>query len=328
MLKLSNMLKLDFTLITRDKVLLYMALSPVLLALVFMAVIGGASAGTLNFVADTDLPPAMLQNLERLGRVQRAGGYAAVVARVDRMDSAAGVYLQGDRPVLLLEGNEPAAFGTQAGLLLARAVAGDIPEFVSRQVESAGDMVVTVTRAVLLLLAIFMGGLVSGLNIVGERESRALRALAISPLSLAGFLGARTAVALLLALASVAMTTAVLGVGAYLPLLLLATLASAPLCGLMALVLGVAADNQITAIATLKWLMPASFLLPISSVFVSAGFKFLYWWVPMYWQYEAVTASFSGQLDPTAVALTLATSLAWLAVLSGYAGRKLGLHQV
>lgn len=326
MLKLWNMLRLDLTLVIRDKIALYMAVAPVLLSLIFMAVIGGSGAATVTFAVAADLPPPVVQNLERLGRVERVRDFSAVVARVERMDSAAGLYLQDGSPTLLLEGNEPEGFGAMARLQVARAITGDIPAFASRQVDSAGNQVVLITAVSMLLLAIFIAGAVSGQNIVNERESMAIRALAISPLNLAGFLGARTAVALLLALANVTLCAFVLGVGGSLPPLLLATLASAPVCGLIALILGVTASNQISAFATLKLLVPAALALPITSLFVPEGIRFLYWWLPMYWQYEAIAAGYAGRFESTALILTLLTGLMWMAVLSRFTGRRLGLR--
>lgn len=326
MARLLNVLRMDLALIARDPIVLYVAAAPVLLALAFVAVIGGAGSGTLTFAVDVDAPDAFVRSLEKVARVERVAGQDALVDRVGRMDSVAGVSLLGTSPVLLLEGNEPAGFAEQAEALLARAVVDDIPPFVHERVASTGGVVVAVTRAGMLLTALFLAAAIAGLAIVGERESGAIRALAVSPLDLTGLVAARTVLALLLAALGVGLTGAVLGLGAHVPLLLLVTLASAPVVALVSVILGVTASNQIVAFAMMKVLVPASLVLPISSVFVPDAYAWLYAWLPTYWQFRAVDAAMSGRLDTVAIALMLLTGSLWLAAITPTAVTRLGMR--
>jgi ABC-2 type transport system permease protein len=326
MARLWNVLRMDLTLISRDPVVLYMAVAPVLLALAFVAVIGGAGSGTITFAIDATVPSGVVRSLESVGRVERVAGRDELVARVERMDSVAGVSIRGGSPALLLEGNEPPGFAEQAESLLARAVAGDIPAFVNRRVASTGGIVVSITQAGMLLLAVFLAGAIAGLAIVAERESGAMRALAVSPLDLTGLVAARTVLALLLAALGVGLTATALGLGGHVPVLLLVTLASAPVVALIALVLGVTASNQIVAFATMKMLVPAGLLLPISSTFVPDAYERLYWWLPTYWQFKAVEAGMAGRVDAMAAALMLVTGSLWLAVVARTAVTRLGMR--
>lgn len=326
MARMSNLLRMDLALIARDPIALYVAAAPVLLALAFVAAVGGAGSGTLTFALDVDAPDTLVRSLEKVARVERVADQDALVDRVGRMDSVAGVSLLGTSPVLLLEGNEPRGFAEQAETLLARALVDDIPPFVRERVASTGSVVVAVTRAGMLLTALFLAATIAGLAIVGERESGAIRALAVSPLDLTGLVAARTVLALLLAALSVGLTGAVLGLAAHVPLLLLVTLASAPVVALVALILGVTASNQIVAFAAMKVLVPASLVLPISSVFVPDEYTWLYAWLPPYWQFRAVDAAMSGRIDTTAVALMIVTGSLWLAAITPTAVTRLGMR--
>jgi hypothetical protein len=320
------MLKIDLKLLFRDKIVLYMALGPLLLALVMMAVMGGASGVAMNYSAAPGVPQNILKNLNNMADVRVYESYEKMRDRVERADSVAGVYMEDGRPALLLEGNESEEFRINSSLLLSRAVAGDLPEFKNLPVQSAGSVITEIAFAMILLLSIFLGGSVAGFNMVAERESGAIRALAVSPLTLSGYLIARTALALLLSLVNVALCSLILGKGRQMMPLMLATLASAPICGLVALALGGTSSNQIAATGSLKLLMPACMIIPISSVFVPEGVKFLYWWIPVFWQYEALTGGLAGQPDLIAYAFVFLTGLIWLAVLSKLTARKLSLR--
>jgi fluoroquinolone transport system permease protein len=327
MSRLGSIVRLDLTRVLRDPIVLFMLVAPSLFSLAFTSAIGGAGAGTLTVVVDASVPPALADLLGRVARIERVASPAALAARVERMDSAAGVSLRDGTPVLVLEGNEPLGFAERAEHLVARAVADDVPTITSRLVPSSGNVVVAVAATAILLLAIFMPGAVAGLHIVDERESGAIRALATTPLGLRAYVIARTAAALPLALVAVVLTVIVQGATEHLLPLLLVALASAPVLGIIALVLGATAANQIAAFATIKLLVPVYFLVPVSSLFVPAALEPLFWWAPMYWQYHALAGALAGRLDPIAVLLTLGTGLAWLVIIALYAGRRLGLRR-
>jgi len=324
--RIISMLKIDFRLMFRDMIVLYMALGPLLLALVLLAVMGGVGKTVITYAVTPDVPPEVLRNLNSMADVQKYRNYGEIQFRVERADSAAGVYMKDGQPALLLEGNEPEEFKTNSSLLLSRAIAGDLPAFDSLSVQSTGSIATEIAFTMLLLLSVFLGGAVSGFNIVAERESGAIRALAISPLTLNSYLLARTALALLLSLVNVALCSVILGKGGHLMPLMLATLASTPICGLVALALGGTSANQIAATGTIKLLLPACMIVPISSVFVPEGLKFLYWWIPVYWQYEALAAGLAGKIDLAACVFLILTGIAWCIAFSKLTARKLGLR--
>jgi len=325
--RIVSLLKIDFKLMLRDKILLYIVLAPALLSFVMLAVRGGAAAGTVTFAAASGIPKAVLKNLEQLADVEYYDAYDTLEDRVSRMDSVAGVYMRQGKPVLLFEGNEPESYTAQASAILSRAIGGDIPVFENKKVQSAGNIVEEIATATLLLFAVFIAGSVSGLNIVAERESRAIKALAVSPLRLSDYLAVRMAAALLLALINILLGAVIMGKASSVPSLAAATLSSLPVLGIVMLLLGVYSANQIAAFASLKIVVPLCLMVPITSVFVPESFKFLYWWIPMYWQYESIAGSLSGGFPALPFLLTLVTGFAWFFILSKPAALKFGLRQ-
>lgn len=321
-----SMIKTDWLLIGRNKIALYMALAPALLAFVYLAVLGGVSDGTITFAVTADLPAPLVAQLERVVHLEQLPDQATVMNRVERMDSVAGVSWQAGETTLILEGNESAGFDLMAVNLLQRALSGEIPAYHSQSVTSTGGRTAEIAAASLLLFAVFVSGAVSGFNIVAERESKSIKALAVAPLTLNKYLIARTAVALVLALINTAITATIIGRTELLPQFLVAALFSAGLVGLMAVIFGYTANNQITAIASLKLLMPVAFIVPLSSLFVSEQLQWLYYWLPNYWQLTAFRAAWAGQYDLLACVLLLATGLIWLLLLHRPIKRRFGLR--
>lgn len=321
-----TIIKTDLTLIGRNKIALFMALAPALLALVYLAVLGGVGDGAITFVLPADAPSAFQAQLQRLARVDTVADPAAVVRRVERMDSVAGIGWQADAATLIVEGNEPEGFALLASNLLQRALAGDLAAHKSLLVPPSGGRTAEMVAVMLLLLAVFISGAVSGFNIVAERESKSIQALGVAPLTLTKYLLARTLIALALALINTAVTALVIGRSDLLPELLAAATFSVSLVGLMAAIFGYTANNQITAIASLKLMMPIALAVPLSSMFVSVRFQWLYYWMPNYWQLKAFRAAWAGQLDLVSCLLLAATGLAWMVLLQRPLKRRFGLR--
>ena len=110
------------------------------------------------------------------------------------------------------------------------------------------------------------------------------------------------------------------------PLLLL-TVCSLFTGGVVLLSLVTFADNSIAAIGVLKILMPLFLVLGISSAFVPAGWHFLYAPLPMYWQFQAISAILEGRSAATALGMTTLTGLAWFAALVVRFTRKVRLRR-
>lgn len=326
MKKLFSIMRMDFTLITREKIALYMVIAPALLSFIMLGILGGAGKGTVTFTVSSNVPSTVAASLSKLVRVELALDEEDVVQRVSRSDAVAGVYMKDGKPVLLVEGNEPTGFAEKSKLLLQRGINGDIPAFQNREIRSNSSLATEIAVGALILLGIFVAGAASGFNIVQDRESKAIRAIAISPLHLGGYVAARTLTALILCVVNVMICAAIMGRLQDIGLFAVIAAAALPLCGMVALALGTLSNNQISAIAALKLIMPISITLPIASVFVPEGARFLFWPFPMYWAFESILSAWAGKLDLLPLAMSFATGCIGLLLLSKFAARKLGLR--
>jgi hypothetical protein len=326
MKKILSMLKMDIKLATRNPIILYMAIAPALLAFAYLALLGNLGQGTLSFVVAKDVPAEIIANIEKIGDVEIAADETKVIQRVERFDSIAGIVHKNNEYKVMLEGNEGADYSKQVRLLISRAISGDIPSFTSEKVASKGNVLIELAAVTLLLLALFISSAVSGFNVIAERESNAIRAIAVSPMGLGTFISARTLIASLLGLGNVALTVLIMGRSEYILAFLLAAICSLTVIALIAIGLGCTANNQISAIASIKLIMPACLMLPVSSYFVPERFKLLYYWFPNYWQFESLLSAWNGNVNWTANTAMLATGFVWLILLYKLFQRKLGLR--
>lgn len=325
MKKILSLLKIDLRLITRNPIALYMVISPALLAFAFLAVLGNLGHGTMSFVAEKNVPAEVIANIEKIGNVEIVADKSKVVQRVEGFDSIAGVINEDGAYKIVLEGNEGADFSRQAGMLIARTVSGNIPDFTSEKVASKGNIMTEVTAFSLLLLALFVSSVVSGFNIIVERESKVIHAIGVSPVNLRTFISARTLVSLLLGLGNIVICALIMG-SANVMAFVTTAICSFAVIALIAIGLGCTADNQVAAIASIKLIMPACLILPVSSFFVPEHFKFLYYWLPNYWQFESIKSAWSGSVNWSANIAMILTGFIWLLVLYKVFQKKLRLR--
>ena len=163
----------------------------------------------------------------------------------------------------------------------------------------------------LLLMSLFIGGATVGLSIVYERESNVIRAVAVSPLRLSGYVATKLFPALVLGTLGMTAAALIIGKAAILPQYLLLALASILISGMMAFAVGAFANNQVAAVGVLKLLVPVGMILPVSAMFVPLQWQFAYYILPMYWQYRALRAILSGAPALLYIGLTFLVSIPW-----------------
>lgn len=309
----------EFQLIFRNGITIFMVAAPAILAFVFILVFGAVNETTMRLAVDNTLDAALVGRLERVAIVERFDDTARMEARVRATDAVAGVTMQNGAVTAVFEGNEGQSMIDAAEKLIGLAV--DAPEggaaYRSEPVEAKGGVAYTLSMISVLLMALFIGGATVGLSIVDERESGAIRAVSVSPMRLFVYVATKLAPALVLGLVGICAAALIIGKAEIVPRYLLLALASVLVSGMMTFAIGSFASNQIAAIGVLKLLIPLSMILPVSAMFVPDKWQFLYYVLPMYWQYRALLAVLAGTAFLWPALLTLLVGVPWflLAVL-------------
>lgn len=316
----------EFKLVFRNGISIFMAVAPALLAAMFLLVFGAAQKYTVQLAADKSVSGDVLKKLERVADILPYDNAEQVRDRVRGTDDTLGVTVQNGTLTLITEGNEDPAQVADTQELISRAIAAEeLPHVQSEAVEPKGDVVYTVSMVSVLLLSLFIGGATVGLSVVNERESGMIRAIAVSPQHLAGYVLTKLVPAFLLSWIGMLIAAAILGVGTFWSLTLLALCSSLTL-GVLVFTLGAMAQNQVGAIGVMKLLMPLSVVLPLSAIFVPDNLQFLYYVFPMYWQYTALDRirAAGNALVPCLTALLV--SLPWFAAILLAFGKKVRMR--
>ena len=303
----------EFALIFRNGITIFMVAAPAILALVFILVFGAVNSSTLQLAIDSSVSASEEKKLMRVADVQRFDNTADMESRVRETDAVIGVTLENGAANIVVEGNEDTAFieGTQAIVGLALGATSEIPAYKSETVDAKGTMAYTVTMIAMLLMSLFIGGATVGMSIVDERECGVIRAVAVSPIRLSGYVATKLFPAFVLGAFGMSAAALIIGKASILPQYLLLALASILISGMMAFAVGGLANNQVAAVGVLKLLVPVGMILPVSAMFVPLQWQFIYYILPMYWQYRALRAILSGAPALLFTCLTLLVSIPW-----------------
>lgn len=299
MKEMISLLRCDFTNSRRDSILLYLILSPLLLAVgisLFVPSIGGIG---LTMAVGPDVSLDTVNALEEYAAVETFDSREDLQKRVAGRDDVPGFYKEGNRYVLVFEGTESnelrnlAAAAVEAAATEAAAAVPLEPsvDFTHRQVGEGKNDIREVLTLMMVLLASLIGGMTVGFNIVEERSNRITNALAVTPIKLRSYLGAKAVFAGILGL-FMSVCSVVIIMGFLLPWgrLLLTILLSTMMAALFGYVMGIFAENQISALGLMKILMPAYLTIPLVSIFVPAGLHWIFVIFPQYWLFSAFQA--------------------------------------
>ncbi|RSK28543.1 ABC transporter permease [Bacillus sp. HMF5848] len=302
----------DITNALRDNIIIYGTLFPILLAFIMGFFIPNVQNMKLTVAVADNVDQVIVEGLQQYANVELYEGREEVLARVERPDDLAGIVQENGEYVILLEGNEGKDAGDIAETLLSMIVS-DQPqanyEFVS--LEKTNSSLIEVSGGLLLLTSILIGGYIIGFNMVHEKETKAVRALSLTPLKTSEFLWAHTLLCLVFSVVLGVIASFILvkgGVNYW--EVLVSLIATTGIGMILGFVIGAFADNLISAIAVVKFEMLVFVGVPIASIFTPERFQILYYPFPNYWAFQSYINIFNGGNQP--VGFWMSTLLAFL----------------
>lgn len=329
MKQILTLMRQDLTNSLRDNIVVYIIIAPLLLALAVKVFFPTFAAAGLNFAVDARVDREIVTALEQYGTLEIFAGEKEVLARVEQADVVPGIIARDGGIALIFEGNEPKSIvDSYTSILQSVTSPKELVSKEHRKVGSEGSLLYEYIIVMLTMMVAFMSAVVSGFNIVHDKETRALQAISVSPLQAGGFMAARGATVVGISIVVSVLSSLILtGLDINYFNLILAMLLSGLLTTLVALLLGTLAENQIMAIAVLKVLMPVYMFLPLVSIFVSEKVQFFFYPLPNYWQFKMLENIFiNGDTLGSAALLTVVTSTLFLTAIMPLFRRKLKLR--
>lgn len=312
-----SLMRQDLATALRDNIILYMIISPLLLALLVKLFLPSVEITGMSMAVSRQVDEQLISSLEDYAVVELFDSVDQVTARVEQNDAVSGLIVHNGELVLLFEGNEPQAIIESGQAVLAAVTAAEkLVIFESRSVGESSSLFRQILVLSLIMLALMLGGVASGFNIIDEKETRAVSAIAVSPLGQRRYMVARTLGAVVITYL-VTTGTALILVGPAVDYLLLAAsiAASVLIIAAITLIVGGFANNQISAIAVIKVLMPLYMAVPITSLFVPERWQAIFYPLPNYWQFQMIRSLFFGTETSGSFWLAMLLTVALSAIL-------------
>ncbi len=294
--KITNMIKKDFVVASRDRMMAVVFFYAIVFAFIVRAFVPTVEGAQVKFAIDEGVSEEVIMQIREFGTVDVHESTESVYERVGRVDSVAGIVMHGERLQLVFEGNESEGLMETYKIIINEITSPDIGirvDFIA--VEEKGSILMHLLTVVLVALATYIGGLIAGFTIVDDKETKTIRAIVVSPLSTFQYIASKYATALAVGLFGTLGATVILVGGSvdYIRVILITVFSSAMVVA-TAIFIGLKAENQMGALVLQKVTGWMYMIVPILSFFVAERWQFVLYPLPTYWQTMMIRSVFMG----------------------------------
>lgn len=289
MKRIFSIFKRDVSSSIRDFLIIYMICAPILLAIGLKFFIPSATSASLQFAVDERLGNTVIDEFEKYGNVETYASIGEIKNRINKIDDIAGITFNDEGEFrIILEGNE--SHDTQeVPRKIIRSLVSDDESGVNYVVKDIGikmSPIAWVGGISLIITAITMGGILIGLNIIEEKESRTIMALNVSPMGRIEFILGKGIIGMLIPIIDVFLILWILNMlDVNLTMIFVMTVASSLIGILIGFLIGVISPNQIAGIANMKVLFLVVGMSIIGAILLPESKHFLLYWAPTYWSF-------------------------------------------
>lgn len=322
-----SMMKRDLVRSGRDNILLYIILSPLLLAVAAAFLLPKFVDTPVIIAVDGDAA-AIVSSLSEVATVEITEA-SEIRERVTSEPETVGVVSEDDGYRIILSGSEESSTSDLINTTLIPLLNGDkkieLPE--SRSASTKGIVV-----SLLLMTTLVLGGMAVGFLIVDERSGKMMAGTAVSPVGMVEYTLSKSLFSLAVPMI-IGIFVNLIVMGRYMNWTgyFLTTLAAAPLGIIFGLLTGYVADNQIAALGIIKLLMPVFLTVPVVTLFVPLSLKWIFVIFPNFWIFESLLSVYtpgyeSFQPLPLMLIAGLVTGLIPLILFIPRCARRFGLR--
>lgn len=291
MKKVLRVFRKDAKIATRDVMLIYIIIIPILFAIGILMFIPGLTDSSIKLAMLDNDPDEYIEYMESYAQVEVFSSMDELERRVLKQDDIVATIIKGDSYEVIIEGNENEAVLSYAELLNTQYELGATKEMSTAEMFTFQKIVPplkTNLANMLILMVIMLSGMIIALGIVEEKADNTISAMNVTPVTQSSFILGKSLLGGFVALASIVVSLLILG---YTDInwfmIILVGLTTMILTIVVGLLQGISSSDVIEAAAGVKMMM-----LPIAGSI--AGYELLadkwqwtMYWSPFYWSYKA-----------------------------------------
>lgn len=271
---------------TREFLLLYIIIVPLLIAFGLRFFIPSVNAISFQFALDKKLDNAVFELFENYGKVEALEGKSAIINRVNKADDIVGITQKEDGSfVAIFEGNEK-----ESSRYIARQIIRKLQGSEQDAVIRFSDIGIKISSVAVygtssaILMAIILSGMVIGLNIIEEKESGTISALSATPMRRMEFFAGKSLIGFVLPVIETFIILWILGMqDVNQGMMLMMTVACSLVAVILGFLVGVLSSNQIAGIANMKFLLLLVSASYIGAIVLPRELQPFLYWSPLYW---------------------------------------------
>lgn len=277
---------------TRDYMIFYILIIPLVLAALLRAFIPSAGANVIKMAVMEDADQAFVQLLEEHGKVETFSSREKIINRVGAADDIFGVIASGNSVEIISAGNE-----SEGSLELVQAVVNswynsDVETPISVSFSDMGWQLSPLGQYGSSFLVIFIsifGGMIILINLVEEKQYNTLSAINVTPLRRFEYVIGKGLLGFIIPVLHAYAILLILGYTRINYLMVtLVVLAIALIGVIIGFSIGIYNDEPIGAIASMKVVFIPIFGSIFGGIFLAEKWHPLLYWSPFYWAFRSM----------------------------------------
>lgn len=277
---------------TRDWLILYLSVAPILFAIVLSLFIPSAGNTSVDFVVDASVDPAYIQYLETYAQVELEASQKNVLDRVGQIDDVFGVIENNGKYQLLAQGNEVEGTQEVARLILSQFAHSAQESAINVTFSNVGWEVSPLKLEganLLILLNTVLGGMLILLNLVEEKMSNTISAMNVTPTKRWEFIAGKGILGFALTFIGALAAVLILKFdGVHYGMLVVSVFFIGLIGGLIGFAIGITNNEPISAIASMKVIFVPILISVFGAMYLPGKWIYLIYWSPFYWAYEII----------------------------------------
>jgi len=289
-----SLIKKDITNAFRDKLLMYIIVAPIIMAILILLFAPSLDSPKLRFAVDNSVPHSFTNELEKYGTIESFNSFSKLEQRVLMSDDVPGIIYRDGEFEVILQGNEEDYLKSLPGMIIDNASQStSIMPIEIQSLDVNRSIIRNVLEVSILVIIIIMGGAIMGLMIVGDKESKAIKSLAVSPLTTGKYLFEKAVASVIYSFVSSFVVAFIMWRFAFNAVNLLVLIIPFCLFGVAAgFLIGIFANNQNSSIVFIKTLSSVVIAISIASVFVPHKLEWMLYVFPNFWAFKVLKIVF------------------------------------